>query len=590
MANSLRGKIVAYARMTCYAVFEVIHVNTFLLMEMVERMSVAATMAFVLSQTTLFRRMIYSQGGLREKILFAAVFGCIGILGTYAGIPINDALANSRVLGVMVAGLIGGTGMGLSVGLIAGIHRYLLGGFTAFACAFASVCEGVLAGLVHRWYPHKPIPWWVALASGVAGEALQMLIILIFARPYDMALVLVREIAVPMLVVNSLGITIFMLIVKTAIDMQEKVGAEQSRKALDIATKTLPYLRRGLDRDSAQATAEIILLASGYNAVAITDEEKVLAFVGSEAEHHGPGKVGLTKATQQALLEGTMQIAQNPEEIGCACNKCKLASAIVLPLKRAGNVIGTLKLYYTQGNAMGQTDRMFATGLAHLFSTQLELTEIDRQAKLAARAEVKALYAQINPHFFFNTLNTITSLVRTKPNQARELLLNFGAIFRYAMHKTGRNITLAEELSQVRSYLRIEQARYGNKLDIREEIADGIDKYLIPSLSIQPLVENAIRHGLQPKEDGGYIVIKAYETDQGLEIGISDNGVGMDIIAHQVLAAPVGECIGLCNVHERLRGQYGGNYGLSLESVLGRGTTVTMRLPKRLQEEGDECA
>lgn len=560
-----------------------------LLWEMVERMSVAATFAFLLSQFAIFRRMIYRQGSMQEKVTITLVFGCIGILGTYSGIPIGDALANSRVIGVMAAGLIGGPIMGGAAGIIAGGHRYLLGGFTAFSCGITSVCEGILAGMIHRYYPEKVIPWWMALVAGIAGEVLQMVIILLTAQPYELARELVDAIAVPMITVNSLGVAIFMLIIKTAIYTQEQVGAEQSHKALDIATKTLPYLRHGLDSKSAQATAQIIFDAGGYEAVAITDTERVLAFVGVEDAHHTTNTMGLTTSTYQVLASGEMYIAQSPLEIGCFCANCKLSSGIIVPLKRADHVIGTLKLYYTRSSAVGQADRVFASGVAHLFSTQLELTEIDRQAKLVVRAELKALYAQINPHFLFNTLNTITSLVRTKPDLARELLIKLGSIFRYSLHKTGRNITLNEELTQVRAYLMIEQARYGDKLIVKEEISPILGDCEIPFLTIQPLVENAIKHGLQPKENGGCIIIRAIAMEDDIVIYIIDDGIGMDVQERCPITIPSPECIGLSNVHERLQGQYGAGYGLGITSILGSGTTVTLRIPRKIGKE-DECA
>nr|WP_092072740.1 sensor histidine kinase [Dendrosporobacter quercicolus]NSL48907.1 sensor histidine kinase [Dendrosporobacter quercicolus DSM 1736]SDM49163.1 two-component system, LytT family, sensor histidine kinase LytS [Dendrosporobacter quercicolus] len=558
-----------------------------LLLEMIERMSVAATMAFILSQTRIFRRIIYRQVLFEERVMLAVIFGLIGIMGTYAGIPVNDALANSRVIGVMAAGLIGGRLMGVSAGLIAGGHRYFLGGFTAFSCALASVCEGFLAGEIHRRYPEKPIPWWIGLAGGLAGEALQMVIILLTAKPYEMAFALVAQIAFPMTIVNSIGIAVVLVIIKTAIDVQQRAGAEQSQKALEIASKTLPYLRRGLDSESAKAAADIIFAAGGYGAVAITDEAQVLSCVGAGAEHHSGRNNSLTKATRNVLSGGQFYIAQTAFDIGCSCPTCTLASAIIVPLKRAETVIGTLKLYYTRPNAIGPADITFATGLAHLFSTQLELTEIDRQAKLAARAELKALQAQINPHFLFNTLNTITSLIRTKPDLARELLLKLGSIFRFTLHKIDHNITLAEELTQVRSYLAIEKARYGEKLKVIEDIEPAVLKYLIPSLTIQPIAENAIKHGLQPKEAGGTITVRAVETANYVQIDIIDDGVGIDLTqGHPLqLKAACSERIGLTNVHERLRGQFGVNFGLELDSIPGNGTSIRMRLPKLLNEE-----
>lgn len=560
-----------------------------LLIEMLERMSVIATFAFVLSHTGMFRRLVSHQEAFRDRMMLTAIFGFIGIVGTYAGIPVYDALANSRVVGVMAAGLIGGPLMGGAAGLIAGGHRYFLGGFTAFSCAVANLAEGLIAGLIHRYYPVQPIPWWVALVGGIVGETVQMIIILLTAKPYEHALLLVQEIALPMIMINSIGLSIFMLIMKTAKEAQEKIGSERSQKALHIATKTLPYLRRGLTAETAMETARIIYSAGGYDAVAITDADKVLSFVGAEQEHHNPDRVSeLTKATCQVLASGQMFIAQGKADIGCSHKGCKLASAVVVPLTQAGRTIGTLKLYYTRKDAIGSGDIVFANGLAHLFSTQLELTEIDRQAKLTARAELKALHAQINPHFFFNTLNTITSLVRTKPDQARELLIKLGVLFRFTMHKTGKQITIAEELTQVRAYLTIEQARHGDKLAVQEEIDEQAMPYRIPFLTIQPLVENAIKHGLQPKEEGGSIVLRIEDCGNTVAVSVIDNGVGMDITKNHPLHRPLGESIGLKNVHERLMGLYG--EGLKIKSSPGDGTIISFSLPKHIHDEVEDFA
>lgn len=563
-----------------------------LLMQMVERMSIAATLAFILSQMTVFRRINYRTVTLLDKIKLAVIFGCIGIVGTYAGIPVDDALANSRVIGVMAAGLLGGPVMGLAAGLIAGGHRYLLfGGFSAFSCALANVVEGLFAGWIKRRYPHNPMPWWIALISGVIGEMMQMGIILLTARPFDMAVTLVQHIAMPMIVANSIGLTIFMLIIKMTMDVQQQAGAAQSQKALAVAAQTLPYFRKGLDEASANAAAKIIFADGNYHAVAVTDTQKVLAFVGAEADHHLSDHHGLTQATNHALDSGNIYIAKDQEQIGCPFPNCKLRSAIIVPLKCGEQVIGTFKLYYTGKNLLNQSDVVFADGLAQLFSIQLELAEIDRQAKLASRAELKALQAQINPHFLFNTLNTITSLVRTKPDLARNLLIKLSAIFRFTLQRADRNITIAEELTQVRSYLFIEKARFGDKLIVQENVDSLVKNYLIPSLTIQPIIENAITHGLRPKVDGGTITIDIHQHKNDIIITVTDDGVGMDLTdSHPLQQAASTKHIGMMNVHERLRGQYGPAYGLTIDSTVGKGTSIVIVLPRITAKEGDTYA
>jgi two-component system sensor histidine kinase LytS len=562
-----------------------------LLFEMMQRMSIAATLAFFLSQTTLFRRINYRYVTIIDKIKLSVIFGGIGIVGTYAGIPVDDALANSRVVGVMAAGLLGGPAMGMAAGLIAGGHRYLLfGGFSAFSCALANVCEGLFAGWVKHRYPESPMPWWIALASGIIGEIMQMAIILLTARPFEMAWTLVQHIALPMIVANSLGLTIFMLIIKMTIDVQQQAGAAESKKVLDIAAQTLPYFRKGLDKESAQAAAQIIYATGSYHAVAVTDTERVLAFIGIGADHHLENKSGFTKATNHALQNGTIYIAKNQAEIGCQVQDCRLASSIIVPLKCGEQVIGTFKLYYTSKRLVREADVVFANGLAQLFSIQLELAELDHQAKLVADAELKALQTQINPHFLFNTLNTITSLIRTKPGLARDLLLKLSAIFRFTLQKAGRNITIAEELTQARAYLAIEKARYGDKLCVKEAVDPLAEQYLIPSLTIQPIIENAVNHGLKPKVDGGTVCIAIEKKETELLLTITDDGVGMDLeVFHPLKHASSTEHIGLMNVHERLQGQFGRSYGLTIHSKAGTGTAVTIILPLT-HSEGDAYA
>lgn len=559
-----------------------------LLFQMVQRMSLAATLAFILSQTTLFRRINYQSVTMRDKAILSAIFGGIGIVGTYAGIPVGDALANSRVVGVMAAGLLGGPLMGVAAGLIAGGHRYLLfGGFTAFSCALANVCEGLFAGLVKHYYPRSPMPWWIALISGIFGEMMQMGIILLTARPFDQAYTLVQHIALPMIVANSIGLAFFMLIIKMTMDVQQQAGAAESQKALAIAAQTLPHFRKGLDKASAEAAAEIIYQNANYHAVAVTNTTRVLAFIGVGADHHLSNQSGFTVATNLALKNDTIYIARSPAEIGCQEEGCRLASSIIVPLKCGEQVIGTFKLYYTSSKRLNQADVVFANGLAQLFSIQLELAELEHQAKLVADAELKALQAQINPHFLFNTLNTITSLVRTKPDLARDLLLKLSAIFRFTLQKAGRNITIAEELTQVRAYLAIEKARYGEKLCFIEKVDPLSENYLIPSLTIQPIIENAVNHGLKPKVGGGAITIEIQKNSNDIFITITDDGVGMDLTSfHPLKNACSTEHIGLINVHERLQGQYGCSYGLTIHSTVGGGTEVTITLPTT-HNEGD---
>lgn len=559
-----------------------------LLIEMLKRISIACLLGLIITQTRLYDRLITHNLSKRDELIFITIFTIIAITGTYAGIPINDALANSRMIGIMAAGLIGGPRIGTTVGIIAGIHRYFFGGFTAVACAVSSITEGIFAGLVNKYYPHKPIPNSIALIVGAIGEMLQMCIILVIAKPYLLAVDLVNQIAIPMTIANSIGLALFIKILSDAQEHREIIAANQSHIILTIARQTVRFLRTGLTPESATEVVKIIKDQTSYDAVSITNTERVIAYIGAEADHHGPGKADhLTTITHKALTRENITLAKSRREIGCSHPNCSLHSAIVVPLKMSEHVIGTLKLYYVKDNhQISLSDIAFAQGLADLFSTQLELAEIDAQTKLTELAKLQALHNQINPHFLFNTLNTISSLIRTNPELARQLLIKFSNLFRFTLQNTGRIIPFETEWAQVLAYLDISHARHGDKLYTESDIDDRCLHFGIPSLTLQPIIENAIKHGLQPRDEGGAILIKAYPLDDNdWQIDIMDNGVGFDKNPDYVLEHPPEGHIGLSNVHHRLQSLYGQKYGLKIKSEAEIGTCVSICLPQQHNKE-----
>ena len=195
---------------------------------------------------------------------------------------------------------------------------------------------------------------------------------------------------------------------------------------------------------------------------------------------------------------------------------------------------------------------------------------------------MRALRAQISPHFVYNSLGAIASFVRTDPDRARELLLEFADFTRYSFRRHGEFTTLAEELRSIEQYLMLEQARFGDRLTVTLRIAPEVLPVAIPFLCLQPLVENGVQHGLEGREDGGRITIVAQDRDRECVITIEDDGAGED--PERVRRALAGDTttdsIGLGNVDERLRRAFGDEYGLVVETAPGAGTKVTVRVPK----------
>ncbi|WP_105614067.1 sensor histidine kinase [Vallitalea okinawensis] len=548
---------------------------------LLNQLGIIVLAAFILSRSRFFKNYILKENlTLYDKVLFAVVFGLVGIGGTYAGVPINDAIANSRSIGVVVAGLLGGPFVGIGAGLIAGIHRMLIttGRFTAIACGISTILGGVIAGYAKKYVDHKQDKWLFAALVAAIIETLQMGVILLVARPFDQALLLVEIIFIPMTFINSLGTGAFILLIQQIYDEKEKAGAMKAQLALSIATKTLPYFRKGLNFVSAEKTAKIIHESTKVAAVSLTDNEKILAFVGAGKDHHKTGGHIRTRLTKRAIQEGRFMVAHEKSAIECFDKKCPLKSVIVVPLLINEQVTGTLKLYKKVENSITSSDVELAKGLGHLFSTQLELSQLDYQNKLLSKAELKALQAQIQPHFLFNALNTIVSFCRTDPSKARELLLKLSYYLRTNFKNIGDYIPIKKELEYVKAFLYIEKARFGERLVVKFE-EDGDINCNIPPLILQPIVENALKHGLLPKKTGGSVVIRVARRDDHVKITVIDDGVGMSkdevrcLLDHQCKK----EGIGVSNVHKRLESIYG--QGLHIESNEGQGTKVSMIIP-----------
>ena len=571
---------------------------------MAERIGLIVTLAFILTRWSWFRHLLDGTGNRRTQITFAILFGLIGIVGTYEGVVINpatesfathmtivseeEAIVNTRVLGVTIGGLLGGPYVGLAAGVIAGLHRYTLGGFTDFACSLSTLWEGLFAGLLSRYVFRSHLPTvfqsWVV---GIVAETGQMLIILLAAEPFAKAYSLIKIIGFPMIFGNAAGIAIFIAIIRSVLHKEQEAGATLAHTALAIAEETLPYMRNGLTRETAQHTAKIILAATDADAVSLTDRTTILSFVGAGSDHHLPDTPIQTQMTHITLEKGVIQVARQKTEIGCSNPGCPLKSAIVLPLKQHNEIIGSLKLYITRKNGINASHLELANGLAKLFSTQLDLARINEQERLLAEAEYKALQAQLNPHFLFNSLNSIVALIRLEPDLARKTSVNLAQFLRnniQASHQQWRS--LAEEYQQIQDYLSIESVRFRDKLTIRYDIDEALLATPVPPLLLLPLVENAIKHGLTAREQDGLLSISIVSAaDARVHISVIDNGSGMSpeqlslIRQQRPITNTNGGGIGLYSISKRINNIYGPSAVLSVCSSPERGTTADLVLP-----------
>ncbi len=356
-----------------------------------------------------------------------------------------------------------------------------------------------------------------------------------------------------------------------------QLGTEADRatfRTLHTASLASPALREGLTAESAERSIKHLRTLLGSPALALTDTDGLLAWDGVGA-HHADQVARIAAAT---LERGNTRFYDRID-LECAQPGCPVRNAVVSPLVVEERVVGTLQVFATHPTAglARASDEV-----ANWVSGQLELAELDASRRRLMEAEVRALRAQISPHFIYNSLSAIASFVRTDPERARELLLEFADFTRYSFRKHGEYTTLAEELRSVERYLLLEQARFGDRLRVRLSVAPEVLTIAVPFLCLQPLVENAVRHGLAHTEDGGQIRISAADLGQACQIEVEDDGIGEDpdVVRRALAGDTDSDSVGLGNVDSRLRNAYGDDYGLVVETAPGAGTKVVLRVPK----------
>ncbi len=546
---------------------------------LVQTMSVFLVVAYLYCKSPWFKPLTTVKLKPWDRVCLYFFFSAISMMGTYLGLPVHDALANTRAIGPVLAGIIGGPILGTAVGFTGGLHRYFFGGFTAVSCGLSTTVEGFIGGLVHLYLFRKDRAEQIfdprtAFFTTVFAECVQMGIILLVSKPYAEALGLVKIIAVPMIATSSTGAALFMSIIRDQKNMYEKAAAIFSGRALRIAERTLSILAKGFNSKTARDIAQIIRKETDVGAVAITDTEKVLAFVGEGSDHHLPGSPISSDLTRKAIAENTVIFADGRQErfVCSISDTCRLNSALVVPLKVDNDVIGTIKLYEVRKKRFLNMNKSLGEGIAALLSNQLLLSRYEEQKNLLVRSELKLLQAQVNPHFLFNCLNTIIAIVRKDSDRARELLIHLSNYFRKNLKRSSDFSTLEEELDHVNSYLKIEKARFEDRLTVEMDIDPSLLGLKIPTFTLQPLIENAIKHGISNMLEPGVTRIRAFRAQGTALIEIEDNAGAFN-------EACAENGLGIKIVDRRIKHLFGSGFGTEVTCVPQEMTRITIRVP-----------
>ena len=547
-----------------------------MLLAVFDRAALMLICLFFLIRIRLFRELLHKTAHTAKELLAVSViFSMFAIFSTWSGVPVEGSLVNVRIIAVMSGGILFGPWVGGIVGIIAGVHRYLIdaGGVTAVPCFITSIIAGILSGLINRRVP-KEMHWKIGILGGMLCETLTMILVIVWAPSIALGVDIVSKIGIPM-IAGSVCIGFIVLLVQSVEGEKEASAARQAKLALDIANKTLPLFRQ-INSDTLRQICDIIRQDIRADAVAITNTDRVLAYVGVGEDNYHNNDDSISPVTRQAINNGKIIIKNNDE----AYRTPEIHSMLVIPLSEKGVITGTLKIYYCHAHQITSSLQEMAIGLSQIISTQLEVSRAEQLREMANKAELRALQSKINPHFLFNALNAISSSIRLNPDTARQLIFNLSRYLRYNIElKDDEQIDIRRELYQIKDYIAIEQARFGDKLTVIYDIDDEVN-CVIPSLLIQPLVENAIVHGIQRSKGKGVVTISIAESGNRVRIGVRDTGPGIDpqVVARVEANEMPGNKIGLLNVHHRVKLLYG--EGLHIRR-LDPGTEIAFYIPNQ---------
>ncbi|GIU39762.1 sensor histidine kinase [Shewanella colwelliana] len=552
-----------------------------LILLLTQQMCLYLVIVYLLSKTPLFKLFAETATRLPHKVYIYFIFSGFCVMATYFGEQTNDAIANTRAMGAVLGGLLGGPVTGFLVGLTGGLHRYSMGGFTDIACAISTTLEGLSAGMVGLYLRKIDkcelvyTPMLVFLVT-FSAEMMQMGVILAVAKPYSDSLDLVKQIALPMLLVNSVGAALFMSMVRDQKTMFDKLSSAFSTKALKIAERSVGILSRGFDQESSTKVAQIIIEETQVGAVAITDREKLLAFIGIGDDHHIPGTPISSQITQDAIDQNCVMFADGVEtRYACSISShCRLGSSLVIPLRCESEVIGTIKLYEPKNKLFLNINRTLGEGIARLMSNQILFGRYEQQQNLLTQAELKLLQAQVNPHFLFNALNTVAAIIGRDPIMARQLIQHLAQFLRINLKRTTGLVTLADELEHIDAYLMIEKARFFDRLNVDIKIPPALNQYKLPAFTLQPLIENAVKHGTSHLFETGEISVSGAIEEDLLILEVTDNaGLYPDNQDDD------NSGLGMSIVHKRIQNLFGNEYGVDIACERDRFTKIIIKLP-----------
>lgn len=538
------------------------------------RMFAALIIFSLLCRVSEVRKILLTAGQkLSSTIYVIAFFSLLAIIDASFGFFQSTLAINNIIVFILTGALFLGPRGGICIGFYCALfYAVLLNSFGGFLSALLFILEGYIAGRFSPWLLKQNKLYIHAAMFGYTTATLHLAIISLTTPNILPAPYVIEDALFPMLIMTTVGTGCFFGLLEDFYQQQKVMEGISAKTALQIANSAISILQNGLNKDSATETAEIIIReAETFDFVSITSLTTVLGFTSFHTEepflnflHNDFKKLFLSNFSLPASSK-TFDV---------------IKSYIAIPLYNDKRLEGHLCAGHILNPDITPLENTLVHGIGTVISTQLYTHTMKEKSQLLAEAEVKALQSQINPHFLFNALNTISYYCTQQPLMAKTLIGYLANYFRKNIANTNTFISIREELEHVSAYIHLEQARFGEKIKVNYDIHTD-NSFNLPPLILQPLVENAIKHGLYPCINGGTLTIHITQKKSDYRISIIDNGMGMsrEQLAKLLTFTPQKKSIGLDNVNKRLVSLYGTQYGLKVLSKENKGTIAIVRIP-----------
>ena len=462
-----------------------------------------------------FKRIMLRVASQNEKAITGIYFGFLSIVGSLVGVVVfNNIRIQGDLIGPVTAGIIGGPIIGLIAGGIGALYRFSIDNITRLPDILSLLIAGLVGGLFYTKYRHKKVKLIKIYAYGFIVELIRLGLVMWYIEPRILAGPYYSMIGIYMLFLNPLGAALLLSLVKDIQYNQNLTGATYAEKSLEIARQSLHMFRNGYNHTVMQEITSMIYRYVEASAVVVYSEEGSYAFAGTDqmrrwvAERGQPNWI---KDDQRYFIEREEDIAV-------------LKAPILLNNKVAGEL-----QFIKSSTEIVATDIKMIEGIASFLSLQIQNTIINDQEKLLIEWEFNALKAQVNPHFLYNALNVIKTMVRLDSDKSQELIINLADFYRRSLSEREDLIPFIEELKLIKSYMDLQIARFGDRVDLTIDVDPTYYDIRFPSITIQPLIENSIIHGLDDNENTVLnIHLETIRMGNYLTIRVNDNGVGFN--------------------------------------------------------------